>query len=897
MKPVKIGGRSCSRDIVRWLALVFLSSPFVSADEESSRPTFEELKAAGAQRSGYLKQGRRLTESESPQADLATYRNRVAHVLRNSCVKCHGPEEQEGNIRIDTLDPDLLNGSDVDWWLEILAVLTNGEMPPAGEAELKPDDRGMIVDWLSSEIQVASVVRRASGQHSSFRRMTRYEYNYALQDLLGLPYNFAKDLPPESSSEDGFQNSSETLHMTSVQFETYRELSRQALLQATVQGDRPPAIYWGVTMKDLSAVEWAKQEEQLKKLREQLKDQPDKLSQELERLTAGFKRPHNSVHYRIRSTGRTARATWGYPGAKYARTPAVTPVDVPTDTDCVAVIPPRQKLIVELGDRLPDEGTLQVRFRASRTSVDDNRIPSLQLEFGWQASNDSHASVRISDHDIAIDAAPDEPQFYEWRIPLSEIYPRNGVRGISKMGDLPSPSEYVKFVNSSVSHGDVQLDYVEVTAPVYDQWPPESHVRIFGDRIDDTDESEAARHILRRFMTRAWRRPATDREVEQKLALYNTMRPQCEDFHQTIVEVLATVLASPRFLYLVRTDQHDSDPTLGQDELATRLSMFLWCSTPDAELMELAAAKKLNNPDVLHEQVGRMLRDRRSRRFSEQFVRQWLGMQLLDYLKVDRAAHPRFEGSLKEAMREETVAFFHELLKDNRSVLDFVHADFTMANERLAQHYGLPGVTGNHFRRVSLQPEHHRGGLLTQAGLLAMNSDGKDSHPLKRGIWLLESLLNDPPPPPPPAVPEIDLADPEIAKLTLKQRIEKHRDHAACMSCHAKIDPWGIAFENFDATGSWRTQVDSKPVDATSVLFNRQELRGMDGLKRFLLTHRQDQLARALVHKMTTFALGRPLSFADYSAVDQITAAVRRQGDGLATVVTQIVTSPLFQSR
>jgi hypothetical protein len=186
---------------------------------------------------------------------------------------------------------------------------------------------------------------------------------------------------------------------------------------------------------------------------------------------------------------------------------------------------------------------------------------------------------------------------------------------------------------------------------------------------------------------------------------------------------------------------------------------------------------------------------------------------------------------------------------------------------------------------------------LTQAGLLAMNSDGKDSHPLKRGIWLLESILNDPPPPPPPAVPKIDLTDPNILKLTLKERMEDHRKDTACMSCHAKIDPWGIAFENFDAVGRWRTQIGNQPVDANSVLFNQQQLHGMEGLKRFLLANRQDQFARALVHKLTTYALGRPLTFGDRSRVDQITGDLRRQGDGLGTLMTLIVTSDLFQSK
>jgi hypothetical protein len=870
---------------------------------DSALQTLEELKAAGALRSSYRQHQPRSVGTETPKPRLAAFRKDVEPVLNKNCVQCHGPETQEGNLLIDTLDPDLLHGDDVNWWLEVVAVLSNGEMPPADANELDDEDRSIVVEWLSSEIQVASAVRRDEQGHSSFRRMTRYEHTHALQDLLALPYNFAKDLPPEADSEDGFQNSSEMLHMSAIQFGAYRELSRNALKRATVRGERPEPLYWGVSMKAASAVEWAKQDEQLEKIRQTHKDEPEKQKQELERQAAEFRATHNSAHYKNLTTGRTASPSWSYPGAKYAWKPTQNLNEVAAELDHVAIIPPRQRLIVELGNLVPDEGTLRVRIRASRVSVEDNRVPSLQLEFGWQASNDSSASVRISDHDVVIDAAPDKPQFYQWDIPLSEIYPRNSVRKTSKMGDLPSPSEFVKLVNSSVSRGDIQIDYVEITAPVYEQWPPDSHTRIFVDSANKANETAYAREVLTRFMSRAWRRRVTPSEVDQKLALLTRIRPEYDDFQEAMIEVLATALSSPKFLYLVRSDQPNradeiaNVERLSDSELATRLSMFLWCSTPDKQLMDLAATRRLSGRDVLIDQVKRMLADARSQRFSKHFVRQWLGMQLLDFLNVDRKAYPEFDASLKEAMQEEPVAFFHEVLQNNHSVLNFIHADYTMANERLAGHYGLSEVYGNQFRRVKLGPQHRRGGLLTQAGLLAMNSDGKDSHPLKRGIWMLESLLNDPPPPPPPAVPEIDLADPEIAKLTLKQRIENHRNHAACMSCHAKIDPWGIAFENFDAVGSWRTQIEGKPVDAFSLLFNRQKLDGMDGLKRFLLKNRQDQFARAMVHKMTTYALGRPLTFGDRSSVDQITADLRKQGDGLATTVTLIVTSDLFQSK
>ena len=471
-------------------------------EAESPRPTLEELKAAGARLSNYHKPLSHSVGTTAPTANLEAFQNNVAPVLQEHCSQCHGVETQEGNVRIDTLNPDLFHGDDLSWWLAILAVLTNGEMPPPGEADLTDRDRSRVIEWLSSEIQVASEARRAEDGHSSFRRMTRYEYNYTLQDLLGLPFDFAKDLPPESTSEDGFQNSSEMLHMSAMQFGTYRESARNALKRATVRGERPKQIYWSVSMKDASAEAWAKQDKEAARIREKHKDDPESLKRELERHSASLRSPPRNTYYKILTTGRMGRASWSYGGAEYAWEPSDTRSEDPSISDYVAIIPPKQQLIVELGDRVPDHGMLRVRIRASRTSLQD-RVPSLQLEFGWQASNDSAASVRISQQDLPIDAAPDQPRIFQWNIPLGEVYPRNSVRKISKMGDLPSPSEFVKIVNSSVSEGDVQIDYVEVTAPVYEQWPPLSHTRIFFDSPNKADTTTYAREVLSRFMSRA----------------------------------------------------------------------------------------------------------------------------------------------------------------------------------------------------------------------------------------------------------------------------------------------------------------------------------------------------------------------------------------------------------
>ncbi|MBK9386114.1 MAG: DUF1592 domain-containing protein [Planctomycetes bacterium] len=869
----------------------------------ASAPSFAALKAEGLARSSLLRPEAGRATDAVPEPDLQTFRRDIAPILEAACARCHGSEKQKGDVRIDTLDPDLFHGNDVDRWLDVLSVLTNGEMPPEDEGQLADADRNKVIEWLAAESHTASVARRAGKEHSSFRRMARYEYEYALQDLLGLPYDFADPLPPDPSSPDGFQNSSEVLHLSGIQFRAYREAAHRALKLATVEGERPSPLFWSVSMESASAVEWARQEAELDRLKKAHAADPEKLQAELQEHAKRHQRRPGGTHYLDRRTGRMAGQSWGYDSAKFAWAPAPQSVELPAGADVVAVIPRGHGLIVELGDQIPDDGTLRVSVRASLATVDDGKAPSMQLVFGWQASNDSQASVRISKEDVVVDAEPGAPRIYQWDVPLSQIYPRNLVRKFNKLGDLPSPSEYLKLVNASVSGGDIHIEAVEVTAPVYAEWPPASHTRIFFDVPDASNENERARAVIAAFMARAWRREASVAEIEQKMRLYERLRPACDSMQQAVIEVLAAVLSSPNFLYLVESGpaadgvEPAADAPLSDLELATRLSMFLWCSVPDAELLAVAKSGQLRGTEALAAQVARMLNDEKSQRFCQQFVRQWLGTHSLDYLHVDRKLHPHFDDALREAMREEPVAFFGEVLRQNHSVLEFLHADFTMANERLAKHYGASDVVGNHFRRVELQPDQRRGGLLTQAGLLAMNSDGKDSHPLKRGVWMLERLLDDPPPPPPAAVPEIDLADPEIAKMTLKQQLENHRNAAACMSCHVKIDPWGIAFENFDAVGAWRTEVQGQPVDAVGVLFNGQRLDGIDGLKRFLLENRQDQFVRAMVTKLLTFALGRPLTFSDRAAVDEIAAQVRQGGDGLASMVRTIATSALFRSK
>lgn len=863
-----------------------------SIDSKEEPPhDLQALKPWGAARSRFLKvDDRTIHTGTPPEPRVDLFRKEIAPVLNKACADCHGVDDEDGRFRIGELNPDLFAGPDVAWWLEILDLISNKEMPPDDGEPLEDEQRTKIVDWLSTELQLASQVRRDAAGQSAFRRMTRYEFNYALQDLLGLSYNFVHDLPPDPINEEGFHNDASSLQMSATQLELYRELARKALLKTASFGPQPAPVFWSISMSKGVEQSKAKYEADVAKAQRKHADDAEEFSKALEKLKKKYSSSHRGPYFRHLETGLTDRISWSYRGAEHAwATTGKLPEETPS-SDVVSILPVQQKWIVELGNRVPDRGDLKIRILASRDEDESPGNPSLRLEFGFQASNNSSASAFVSPNDLVIEAPAGKPQFYEWRIPTSEMPIRNPMRRTGQMGKTPSPSEYLKLYNSSISNGAARIYYIEVSAD-YATWPTPSHRKLFPSFVTN-DESSFARQHLSRFIRSTWRRPATKMELEQKVSLFERLRPVFNTAEETLLEVYATILSSPNFLYLAAgspKSQHDA--TL----IATRLATFLHCSLPDEQLIGLAQSGELLKPQVLEQETRRLLADSRSRRFAEQFTRQWLGMEMLDYLEVNRKDFPHWDPFLKEAMREEPIAFLQEVLQQNASVLDFLHADYAMINDRLSRHYGIPEVHGSHFRRMEIPERLQRGGLLTQAGLLAMNSDGVHSHPLKRGIWLLSRLLDDPPPPPPPSVPEIDLADPGIAKMTLKERLEDHRNDPACYSCHAKIDPWGVAFENYDAVGSWRSRIKGAEVDASSKLFNGEPLEGMQGLKRYLLQRRQDQFVRAMVSKLATFALGRPLRFEDRAEIDAIAAELRRKGDGLQDAILLLVQSDLFR--
>lgn len=327
---------------------------------------------------------------------------------------------------------------------------------------------------------------------------------------------------------------------------------------------------------------------------------------------------------------------------------------------------------------------------------------------------------------------------------------------------------------------------------------------------------------------------------------------------------------------------------------------------PDERLLQLATEKKLNDPSELSVQVHRMIQDPRAWSFIEQFTEQWLELDRLQRVVIHADSYPGFSDQLAAAMRLETIHFFGTVLRGDLNIFQFLDSDFTCVNDVLASHYGIPGVVDPTFRSVKLDEGNHRGGVLTHASILTGLSDGKDGHPIKRGVWLLRNLLDDPPPAPPPNVPELNREEPKLKNLTIAQALELHRDNPSCMDCHRKIDPWGIAFDEYDAVGNWqrtgrgaalRDRRTQQPIQSDTELPDGTKVSGLNELRTVLIRSQADLFRRALVRKLLAYALGRSLSLGDSDNVEALTQSLKAREDRLSALIELIVASDSFQSK
>jgi hypothetical protein len=423
--------------------------------------------------------------------------------------------------------------------------------------------------------------------------------------------------------------------------------------------------------------------------------------------------------------------------------------------------------------------------------------------------------------------------------------------------------------------------------------------RVFVCRPAQPREEEAcAKKILSTLMRRAYRRSISDADLEGPMGFYRKGRSG-GDFESGIEQALTAVLFNPGFLLRVEVDPEKAQAgtayRISDLELASRLSFFLWSSLPDDELLDAAIAGRLRQPNELEKQTRRMLADPRSHNLATNFAGQWLRLRNLGSVDPNVRLYPDFDDNLRQAFRQETELFVESIVREDRSVLELLKADYTFLNERLAKHYGIPNVYGGRFRRVTLGPESKRGGLLRQGSILAVTSYATRTSPVIRGVWVLSNIFGAPPPPPLPDVPALDGSVP--ANLPIRERLSLHRNNAVCASCHRTIDPVGFALENFDAVGRWRDyEGDSGSIDASGGLPGAADLKGVDGLEQALL-RRPELFAGTLTEKLLTFGLGRGVEYYDGPAIRKIVREAGPNGYRFSSLIVGIVKSVPFQMR
>ncbi len=517
--------------------------------------------------------------------------------------------------------------------------------------------------------------------------------------------------------------------------------------------------------------------------------------------------------------------------------------------------------------------------------------------FGQQAGTDpARMAIRVDGETIGevdVPAVEGAPGTYEVRFEAKAGPRRLAFAFLNDFyqGDAP-PSKRDR---------NLVIDAIEVQGPFVadEDHLPESHRRILFRPAQPGDGRDRARAILERFTERAYRRPVDAEEVDRLAAFVDLAVENGDTFELGIQLAVQAVLVSPQFLFRVELDRgagaEGEVHPIGDFELATRLSYFLWSSMPDQVLFELARRGTLHLPEVLEAQVRRMLADPKAGALVENFAGQWLQTRNLKTFSPDRKRFPQFDEALRAAMLAESELFFRAILEEDRSILDFLDADFTFLNERLARHYEIAGVEGDEFRRVALSGDR-RGGLLTQAAILTITSNPTRTSPVKRGKWILEQILGTPPPPPPPDVPELGERRRDALTGTLRQRMEQHRSDPNCTSCHSRMDPLGFGFENYDAIGAWRDFDGKFPVDPSGKLPAGAAFQGPKELKAILKAKEKD-FARCLAEKMLTYALGRGLERPDRCVVDQIVDAMGRDGYRSTSLVLGIVKSDPFLKR
>lgn len=833
----------------------------------------------------------------------------IAPFAQKYCIDCHDADSKKGGLDLTSLKFDLQDRQLFAEWVKIHDKVADGEMPPKKKARPDAADLASFTNFLFSSLAKADAARVASEGRATERRLNRYEYEDTLRDLFSLPYLEVKSFLPEDSTAYGFNKVGDALAVSHVQMARYLAAADFALHEAMApQAARPvktlsryytweqraffakihlagplnrrtfPLI--GLDLqRDLMKEESSDKKADKKALKKELKADPVRAKkgamavvvstyEPTEIRFSEFHAPY-SGWYKLKFSAYSVWLSRTFTNAsKGHRSEPVT---------IYAEVPPRS--LRKVG------------------SFDVNPEPAEREMTVWLMAGET---IR-----------PDAARFFRSRPPnfLNPLATADGQPGLA-------------------------FQWMDVEGPFINQWPPAGQQLLFGNLpMTNAPRKEAlkkvslppgvlvmsknppadAKKLLRRFMQKAYRHPVDEADVNRFDSVIENAMANANNFTDSMIAGYTAVLSSPGFLYL-----HEKPGKLDDLALAERLSYFLWNSCPDAELRSLAQKNKLHQREILDQQTERMLNDPRSGQFIDAFLDYWLDLRMINDTSPDAELYPDYQldDLLVESMIGETRAYFGQLVKQNLGVANLVDSHFVMLNERLAKLYGIPGVRGVELRPVALPEDNVRGGLLTQASILKVTSNGTTTSPVKRGAWVMARLLGKPPPPPPPSVPALE---PDTrGATTIREQLAKHRSQETCAACHRNIDPAGFALESFDVAGAYRDRYRATAgappvkgighngllftfclgpkVDPSGELPDGRAFRDVRQLKQDLLTD-QRQLARNMLRQLMVYATGAPIGFSDRPKVEKILDESQAGNYGIRTLIHQVVQSDMFLNK
>ena len=814
-----------------------------------------------------------LAGNASGQDLAASFKSKVKPLLEAHCIDCHGPDIQKAGLRFDTLKPDLHDERTMDLWIKVHDKLVAGEMPPKKRERPPQVEVAAATQWLDKELHAASLERQQKKGRVVLRRLNGTEYENTVRDLVGTNVNL-KELLPEDNGAAGFDNVSAALELSATHLLLYQDAAEKAIVSAIPY--HPPIPF---------SQKWTGRE---------MAERGPNFKQTLTR-SCMLKGDGLIIYTKLPRYG-------------------------------LCSSPP-----------VPMSGRYKVQMSIGAVGADNKAVAAAFLTVGTGRDEPVLRDMR--------DIQPGKPAVVEVEIDLEKR--QAFVINLLSNWDIRN---FKKSIEEYTGPG-LFVEWVKIEGPI-DPWPSPSYQRLFagvpmkarsvvkaeseGAKVPKIPENRTesnwvfdplvpasanpkqdAERLIRDFLPRAFRRPVSEELQKQFVERVHDKLDKKYTFQAAMMYGYKSILSSPHFLLfmepgspIVAKDDLQS-PRLDGYALAGRLAYFLWSTSPDEELLALAKKGELTKPDVLRAQVERMLQSPKAQRFTKNFAGQWLDLRKIDATIPDPRMYGEFDGLLLWSMPRETETFFEEVLRNDLSLLDFVDSDWTMLNERLAAHYGIPGVEGNHFRKVKLPPDSHRGGVMTHASVLKVTADGTRTSPVLRGKWVLERIVGKPPEPPPPDVPAIE---PDIrGATTIRQQLDKHRAIASCAQCHVHIDPPGFALETYDPIGGWREFYRASAQTKAGVVRGTRYFRGpnvekggethdgrkFDGIDDYkkLLLEDKDQLARNLTQKLLIYATGADIQYADREVVEKIVATLKTKNFGFRTLIHEVVQSRVFLNK